>query len=549
VNDDRYLAVARRDALKRYEHGTRARYVLGKCRCVPCKKANAAYQKARDRGSAGLYRMWFAASVGRFVVKHRETGEIVYRGDKVSATRQLAKLNAEPLPDWLRDQDVARARRRYPHGTHARYHLGRCRCNPCLEAHNAYEKHRRENPDLRLIPAEPVIAHIRFLQSQGMGVKKIARAAGITQSVCARYVNDYRTITRVRRSTAERILALKPQPSPGARMRSDSTVVLIERLVAAGYRKIWIAHALGSKQPYLAVGRTPWVTVESAKRIHDLYVQLSRSNPALPPIDETFVPSEMEPTAVRVGYRWKSGTIPELPLEAKKELYPHGTVSRYRIVGCRCIACKKAHQEHTRVVQNRELQPFILRKESSLGKSKSYVVRDRQRELIVFRSADRRRAEKMCRQLNLSDPFYHGKTLVDAKDVRLHLQALIAAGTSIVAIARGAGITDSHVLFLSTGRLRRTRMETAQKLLAVTSAESTPYERVDAAPVLEMIDQLKAVGFEDDWLKQLLGFEPNATGPTMQLWRARAVMRLYAQLQDRVALLRALSDAKRKDAA
>ena len=32
----------------RWPHGTRARYISGKCRCADCRKANTAYQKYRD---------------------------------------------------------------------------------------------------------------------------------------------------------------------------------------------------------------------------------------------------------------------------------------------------------------------------------------------------------------------------------------------------------------------------------------------------------------------------------------------------------------------
>jgi hypothetical protein len=34
----------------KFLHGTRARYVAGKCRCAGCRAANAAYQRSRDKG-------------------------------------------------------------------------------------------------------------------------------------------------------------------------------------------------------------------------------------------------------------------------------------------------------------------------------------------------------------------------------------------------------------------------------------------------------------------------------------------------------------------
>lgn len=34
----------------RFEHGTRARYVAARCRCEPCRRANARYAKSRRRG-------------------------------------------------------------------------------------------------------------------------------------------------------------------------------------------------------------------------------------------------------------------------------------------------------------------------------------------------------------------------------------------------------------------------------------------------------------------------------------------------------------------
>lgn len=168
-------------AADKYEHGTRARYHLGKCRCFPCKVANSEYEHERLQRRRNPWRVRKVG--GKWVVKNIETGEIA--------------------PEDIADELL-------------------------LE---------QPEDDAELISTREAVKHMKALQRAGVGLKTVAKRAGVPYSVIQRMMPgaDYRPILRTRRSTAEKILSVSVSAvSEGARIDSSDTVRLLETLYGTG---------------------------------------------------------------------------------------------------------------------------------------------------------------------------------------------------------------------------------------------------------------------------------------------------------------------------
>lgn len=138
-----------------------------------------------------------------------------------------------------------------PHGTAARA-VGRpglgipgCKCQPCRDAkYKADGLRALANLSGRpvRIPAEPVAAHLRSLIDAGMGWPRIGRAAHCSSSTIARLLNGQE---KVRRTVAERILAVKYRPAPGRTLDATGTRRRIQALMAIGHTVVGIAAESG----------------------------------------------------------------------------------------------------------------------------------------------------------------------------------------------------------------------------------------------------------------------------------------------------------------
>lgn len=114
------------------------------------------------------------------------------------------------------------------HGLRSSYQKG-CRCLPCRAANAGYVS---PGP-LVLVDAAPVRAHLRWLQSQGIGRHRVAELAGCSawhvQSVCSG------AVSRIGSNTASRLLAVRPSPARGALVDSWPCRRLLDRLCREGY--------------------------------------------------------------------------------------------------------------------------------------------------------------------------------------------------------------------------------------------------------------------------------------------------------------------------
>lgn len=187
-------------------------------------------------------------------------------------------------------RDCQHPRARHQHGTRNAYILDKCRCRPCTDACAAYERARtrrviREtyHPDeSRMVDAEPVRAHVRALSAQGMGWKRVARAANVANGTMYPILygkgstdpNECRPPRkRVRREIAERILAVRLDLADGFLVDATGTRRRLQALVALGYTREWIAGQIGVESGNLAVitGRRRSITVATARAVLDLY--------------------------------------------------------------------------------------------------------------------------------------------------------------------------------------------------------------------------------------------------------------------------------------
>lgn len=196
------------EARLRYPHGTVARYVMGRCRCFPCRLANShrtqAYTDAKRK-------RWRVQPIGGGYLTVRDTrdgqGEVFRTQDRTEAFARRDQLNAAEGP---------------------------------LEA------------PTDLISVRDVRKHLAWLQSQGIGPKTVSAVSGVSYSVLQRmlgYASGGTPIRRTRRSTAERILAVGLSDAAGGqKVPAGPTWDLIDCLLAAGCKRWELAVALGSKR-------------------------------------------------------------------------------------------------------------------------------------------------------------------------------------------------------------------------------------------------------------------------------------------------------------
>lgn len=173
-----------------------------------------------------------------------------------------------------------------PHGTRAKYVVDKCRCEPCTVANREAARHRsREKAYGRweaYIDAEPARAHVRRLGAQGMGWKRVARAAGLSPSTVWKLVYGDRTrfdgpSKRVRRHTAEAILGVRLDLADGANIDATGTKRRIQALVCLGHSVSSLAERLGWQPSnfHRLVHEATQVEVRTARAVAELYDKLS----------------------------------------------------------------------------------------------------------------------------------------------------------------------------------------------------------------------------------------------------------------------------------
>lgn len=174
-----------------------------------------------------------------------------------------------------------------PHGTYARYKLDGCRCYPCAGAASDYRANRERaiayGTWQPFVDAEPVRRHIRALQSCGMGLRRIAEAAGVDRKrlqvvLTGRPERGTPPQKRIRPAIAAAILAIQPTLD----LLGDRTVIdatgtrrRLQALVATGWSISKLADRLGWTPANLArLIKSERTIVATARAVRALYDEL-----------------------------------------------------------------------------------------------------------------------------------------------------------------------------------------------------------------------------------------------------------------------------------
>jgi hypothetical protein len=179
------------------------------------------------------------------------------------------------------------------------YVIHKCRCTPCRTARGAAETRRNRlkaygRYDNGLVDAGPVREHIHYLQSCGLGWKRIAELSGAGTTAIGSLIYGRKggnadprkgeVIKRTTREKAERILAVKPDISvlaPGALMSARGTHRRLQALVCIGWSQTKLATRLGFEMSnFGGVMLRDRVTVKLHLAAAELYEELWNTPPA-----------------------------------------------------------------------------------------------------------------------------------------------------------------------------------------------------------------------------------------------------------------------------
>ena len=171
------------------------------------------------------------------------------------------------------------------HGTHAKYALDHCRCDPCRLAQREYNRRRYRaisRPDeiwQPYIDADPIREHVRWLATCGIGLKTLAKLAGVSHGTLSKlmYGDPTRHMApskRVRPATAHKITAVMPNMAAGAqRVPAAPTWRLLNELIAIGWSRAELARRLGHQGPGLQI-RHDRILASTARQVEQLHANL-----------------------------------------------------------------------------------------------------------------------------------------------------------------------------------------------------------------------------------------------------------------------------------
>lgn len=195
-------------------------------------------------------------------------------------------------------EDCHCPRAEHHHGTDATYNAHKCRCDLCRRATAAARRRQyrlaaieTHNPDrTRFVDAKHVLIHIEKLRRSGMSTERIAELSGLSRGSVGRLIWPSRAgeqpATGLRRATVEKILAVKPDPSPGHVVDPTGARRRLQALVAIGWSSRELARRLGKPDKdglnRLLRGAQPGVRLDFFEKVGRLYEELWNTHPAGP---------------------------------------------------------------------------------------------------------------------------------------------------------------------------------------------------------------------------------------------------------------------------
>jgi transcriptional regulator with XRE-family HTH domain len=170
---------------------------------------------------------------------------------------------------------------KHRHGTDIAYQADRCRCDPCADAKTRADKlreRRRLNGVPSFVPAAPALAHIQKLRDQGMGWRRVAEAAGVSNSAIQQLLHEVggRPVkVKLRPDIAAAILGVRLDLADSADVDSTGTARRLEALMANGWSRPALEAAVGlSVTAQLNARRGNPVTVATRNLVARRYEEL-----------------------------------------------------------------------------------------------------------------------------------------------------------------------------------------------------------------------------------------------------------------------------------
>lgn len=183
---------------------------------------------------------------------------------------------------------------RHKHGTPRMYRADRCRCPECTDAkylHDSWitkqKAYGRYGASSKFVDAVPVRAHLESLRAAGMGYRRVAAMVGLPAVSVFRIEhrhNGYPPSRKVLRSTADAILAVRPDIAAGANVDAAGTRRRVQALVACGWSYAEISARMG--RPYgdrVHVRRFTFATAVTRRTRDEVAVVFDRMWDVRPP--------------------------------------------------------------------------------------------------------------------------------------------------------------------------------------------------------------------------------------------------------------------------
>ncbi|GHG97420.1 hypothetical protein ACFORH_42790 [Amycolatopsis roodepoortensis] len=186
---------------------------------------------------------------------------------------------------------VELATRVRPHGR-AKYVFEGCHCEVCRKANTAYAQKRYRRNALRrsaTVESGPVREHVLRLKAAGLGLPRIAELAGIHKQTVQYLMHgaagrESGPARRIRRATAELILAVDPATAPPmdlAVVDGTGTRRRLQALCALGWSQTVLGRRLGLSQQNLSAlingGGVRWTR---SRQVTQLYDEMWNQKPA-----------------------------------------------------------------------------------------------------------------------------------------------------------------------------------------------------------------------------------------------------------------------------
>lgn len=172
----------------------------------------------------------------------------------------------------------------HQHGTRTAYTLDGCRCEPCTQAANTYEKTRRRLKaygrwDSGFTDATEAHQHVHALRAAGIGYRHVAQLAGVRICTVQRLLAG--KSATIKTATANAILAIPlDKHAPGARIDPTGAMRRVRALTAIGWGLNRIAAESGVNEQTLRdvlYGRP--ILERTARRVQAVYQRLWDQRP------------------------------------------------------------------------------------------------------------------------------------------------------------------------------------------------------------------------------------------------------------------------------